>query len=370
VASRVKFLTVSELLTEPAVLSPLEHVNRAIGLLSKMMTYELLVVEKNEVKGLLTIRDILKAKNVAGSKISTLLTRTPHLSRSDTVSTAARIMTDHRVRSVPVVENGKLIGQVTASSICDRMSQERRLNVNASTVMTSDPIFLRPDDSIAKARTTMIQKSIDNLPVLRKKEIAGIVTSDAIVFRMAPCESIAPESITSEKQARLDVKVSGLMAEPVISAPDADVCQVVEQMRRRETTYSLVALWGELQGIMTYRDCVKLLTEPGEISLPISIVGLPDDPFEAEAAKGKFETVVKRLARSLPDLLEARSVVKTSERMGQRHRYEVEVELITPRKTTSFSASGWSLPEVFDELSDRMKRVATKKRGPRKERLE
>jgi CBS domain-containing protein len=166
------------------------------------------------------------------------------------------------------------------------------------------------------------------------------------------------------------MSVSGLMAEPVISAPDADVCQVIEEMRRRGTAYSLVALWGELQGIITYRDCVKLLTEPSEPSLPISIVGLPEDPFEAEAAKRKFETVVKRLARSLPDLLEARSVVKTSERAGQRHRYEVEVELITPGKTTSFSASGWSLPGVFDELSDRMKRVTTRKRGPRKERLQ
>jgi CBS domain-containing protein len=250
------------------------------------------------------------------------------------------------------------------------MSQERRLNVNASTVMTSDPISLREDDSVAKARTMMIQRNIDHLPVVRKREIAGIVTSDSIVFKMAPSEGIAPESITSEKQAQLDVPVLGLMAEALISAPDADLCQVIEQMRRRETTCSLVALWGELQGIITYRDCVKLLTEPAEASLPISIVGLPDDPFEAEAAKRKFETVVKRLARSLPDLLEARSVIKTSERTGQRHRYEVEVELITPKKTTSFGASGWSLPEVFDELSDRMKRVTTKKREPSKERLE
>lgn len=369
-ASRLGFLTVNELLTQPVILSPSEHVHKAIGLLEKMKTYELFVVEKDEVKGLLTLRDVLKTKSIAGSKVSSLITRVPHLSRNDIVGTAARIMTDHRVRAVPIVEDGKLAGQIAASSICDRMSQERRLNVNASTVMSSDPIFLREDDSIAKARTTMIQKSIDHLPVLRNREIAGIVTSDAIVFRMAPSESITPESITSEKRARLDVRVSGLMAEPVISAPDADVCQVIEQMRRRETTYSLVALWGELQGIITYRDCVKLLAKPAETSLPISIVGLPDDPFEAEAAKRKFETVVKRLARSLPDLLEARSVIKTSERTGQRHRYEVEVELITPRKTTSFSTSGWSLPEVFDELSDRIKRVTTKKRERRKIRLD
>ena len=121
---------------------------------------------------------------------------------------------------------------------------------------------------------------------------------------------------------------------------------------------------------MTYTDRVKLLAEPAEASLSTSIVGLSEDPFEAEAAKRKSETVVKQLARSLPDLLEARSVIKASERAGRRHRYEVEVELITPKKTTSFGASGWSLPEIFDELSDRMKRVTTKKRERPRSRLD
>jgi len=368
--SRIGSLSVNELLTRPVVLSPTDQLHRAIGLLKRTKSYEIFVAEDDEVKGLLTIRDVLRAKNIASSRISSLLTQVPHLSRDDTVSTAARIMTDHRVRSAPVLEDGKLIGQITASSICSRMSEERKLNVNASTVMTSNPISLREDDSVAKARTVMIQRNIDHLPVLRQREIAEVVTSDGIVFRMTPPESITPESITSEKQAPLDIKVSGLMAEPVISAPDADVCHVIEEMRRRETAYSLVALWGELQGIVTYRDCIKLLAEAPRPSLPISIVGLPEDPFEAETAKRKFETVVKRVSRSLPDLLEARSVIKTSERAGQRHRYEVEVELITPRKTTSFGASGWSLPEIFDELSDRMKRVTTKKRERPRRRLD
>lgn len=366
--NRVGFLAVNELMTQPAVLSPTEPVHRAIGLLKKMNTYEIFVVEKNEVKGLLTIRDVLRTKNVAGSKISSLITRIPHLSENDPVNTAAKIMADHRVRAVPILKNGKLVGQITSASICDRMAQQRRLNVNASTIMTSNPVSLQEDDSVAKAKTVMTERNIDHLPVLRQREIAGVVTSNAIVFRMAPSESITPESITSEKQGRLDVAVSGLMAEPVISTPDTDVCQIIESMRERETAYSLVALWGELQGIVTYRDCLKLLTEPAEVSLPISIVGLPEDPLEAATAKTKFETVVKRLSRSIPDLLEARSVIKTSERAGHRHRYEVEVELITPKKTTSFGASGWSLPEIYDELSNKMKRVTTRKKGPRRER--
>jgi CBS domain-containing protein len=351
-------------------LSPTEEVHRAIGLLKRTKSYEIFAVEQGQVKGLLTIRDVLRAKSVAGSKISSLLTRTPYLSKNDAIGTAAKIMTDYRVRSVPVLENGKLAGQITASSICSRLLEEGKLNVSASTVMTSNPISVGEDESVAKARTVMIQRNIDHLPAFRQREIAGVITSDAIVFRMAPSESITPESITSEKQARLDVRVSGLMTDPVITTPEVDVCQTIEEMRRRETTYSLIALWGELQGIVTYRDCIKLLAETPKDSLPISIVGLPEDPFEAEATKRKFETVVKRVSRSLPDLLEARSVIKASDRAGQRHRYEVEVELITPRKTTSFGASGWTLPEVFDELADKMKRVTIKKRGRPRRRLD
>ncbi len=167
----------------------------------------------------------------------------------------------------------------------------------------------------------------------------------------------------------MNTRVSGLMVRDLAtSGPNTDVSQVITQMRKQAASYSLVTLWGELQGIITYRDCVKLLAEPTKETLPISIVGLPDDPFEAEAAKAKFERVVKRQIRSIPNLLEARSVIKTFEKAGQRRRYEVEVELITPSRTTLFNLSGWSLPEVYDDLSARMKRVTVKPRRAR-ERL-
>lgn len=364
-------LTVKELLTQLVTVSSAEPVSRAIGLLRRSNAYEIFVVEKNELRGLVTVRDILKVSNITSARISTLMTKVPQLSGDDTVSNAARIMTDYRIRAIPVLDKGKLVGQLTAASICEHMSQRGKLNLAAAAIMTSNPTSLEENDPISKARTVMIQRNIDHLPVLRQKKIAGMVSSDSIVFRLTPPERIARESIVAEEQRRLDMQVSGLMStDPVTSSPDTDVSQVIEQIRRRRTTYSLVALWDELQGIITYRDCIRLLAEPTRETLPISIIGLPEDPFEAEAAKAKFERVVKRLARSLPDLLEARSVIKTSEKAGRISRYEVEVDLIRARKTKSYSLSGRSLPEIYDELSDRMKRLTTKKTKPRKKRFE
>jgi hypothetical protein len=111
-----------------------------------------------------------------------------------------------------------------------------------------------------------------------------------------------------------------------------------------------------------------LLATPRTEEIPISIVGLPEDPFEGQAARTKFERIVNRLAKSMPDLLEARSVIRTSRKTGRRNRYEVEVSLITPSKKISFASSGWNLAEIYDELSDRMKRLTTsktKQRTPR-----
>jgi len=368
---RVGSLKIGELLTKPVTISPSAPVSKVIGLLRENKAYEAFVTEQKEVQGIVTIRDILRAKHIATGKISSLMTRIPRLKPEDDVSLAARIMTEHRIRAVPVAEEGKLIGQLTAASICGLMARSGRWNLNAGRIMTPNPVVLQEDDLAAKARTMMIQRDIDHLPVVRKQKIAGIVTSDSLVFRIVPPERIARESWVSERQRQLNLKVSGLMMpDPVTSTPDTDVSEVIKEMSRRETTYSLVELWGELQGIITYRDCVKPLATPVSETVPISIIGLPSDPFEGEVAKAKFERIAKRLARSLPDLAEARSVIRTSKKAGRRRRYEVEVSLVTPSRTTSFSSSGWSLPEIFDELSGRMKRLTTKKPKLRRRRLE
>jgi hypothetical protein len=59
-----------------------------------------------------------------------------------------------------------------------------------------------------------------------------------------------------------------------------------------------VTQWEELQGIATHRDFMTLLAAPKpESDVPIFMVGLPDDPFEAEATKSKFRRTVNQLRR-------------------------------------------------------------------------
>jgi ribosome-associated translation inhibitor RaiA len=108
---------------------------------------------------------------------------------------------------------------------------------------------------------------------------------------------------------------------------------------------------------------LKLLAEPEKEEVPIYIIGLPDDPFEAEVAKDKFRRAINLLKRRFPYIEEARSIIKISTPMKEkeRRRYEVKVAIKTTKQMLTYSETGWDLPQIFDILTDRMKRLMTQK---------
>ena len=90
------------------------------------------------------------------------------------------------------------------------------------------------------------------------------------------------------------------------------------------------------------------------------IVGLPADDPDSELAKTKFERVVERFVMAYPGLREARATVKIDSSKGDRKHFEVEVFILMQKDRATFKEDGWSLPEAFDKVSSRLKRLMTK----------
>jgi ribosome-associated translation inhibitor RaiA len=90
------------------------------------------------------------------------------------------------------------------------------------------------------------------------------------------------------------------------------------------------------------------------------IVGLPAEDPESELARTKFERVVERLVMAYPGLREARATVKIDSSKGDRKHFEVEVFILMQKDRATFKEDGWSLPEAFDKVSSRLKRLMTK----------
>ena len=96
---------------------------------------------------------------------------------------------------------------------------------------------------------------------------------------------------------------------------------------------------------------------------PFYIVGLPEEPVEADEAKMKFERLSAELYKVYPFIEEIRAVVK-SKKPGKTHaRYEVSVEIYTPKERHAFADSGYNIAKVFDSMGPKMKRLLTSKKS-------
>lgn len=356
-------MLVKDFISECIVVEPSMPVSKVIGLMRKENAYEVFAWIGNRV-GTAIIRDILRAKNPTDMKIENLLIFVPKLSLSTRLFEAARIMEEYRLRALPIIQDNTIIGKIDAKAIVSKIKDSALGNVKVSKIMTSSPVTISLGEKVSKAREIMLRRKIDHLPIEKDRKIHGILTSEHIVFNLITDHS-------SDKYAAgvpdtfklLDFPVEAIMEpHPLECEPHESIREAAERMLDEGRSYSLVTLGEELHGIITYRDFTKLISSREETSIPAYIIGLPDDPFEAEAAKAKFIRLVNSLSRFLPQIIEARSIIKMGSLGGQRRRYEVDVSIRTARENIRYTTEGWDLPTLYDEIAAAIKRMATSRK--------
>ena len=364
----VKRIEVRSLLSPVVLVSPASQISKVVGVLKESNAYEAFMEDKGKI-GMITTRDILKVSNITTTKASSLALFLPRISPRSTISEAARLMMEYRIRALPIVENNEIIGEVRALSIICAIKESDFSKIIAQDIMTANPVTLSRDDLASKARGLMIRRKIDHIPVLAGNKLCGILTSSHLVFSMAhTTETIKRSTTISEERRKLEFPVRYAMdSNPLICETNENIFLILDAMIKQGTTYSIVALPEEVQGIITYRDYMKLISEQLKVSdAPIYIVGLPEDPLEAEIIKSKFTNAVNQLLKRFPFIEESKAVIKTfSEGVKERRRYEVSVSIITPKKTFSYSEKGWDLLKIFDAVTDKLKRAILQKRPRR-----
>ena len=116
------------------------------------------------------------------------------IDRNESLGTALRLMREHRIRRLPVVSKGKLVGIVSDRDLKGALpSQATSLDVwelhglidrmKISDIMTTKVITTTPDSTIERVALTMMEKKIEGLPVLDTAgNLVGIIT-EGDVFR-------------------------------------------------------------------------------------------------------------------------------------------------------------------------------------------
>jgi len=93
-------------------------------------------------------------------------------SPSETVARVAELMKVQDIGSVPIAENGKLVGMVTDRDIAIRAVADGRdaAQATARDVMSKNVAFCKEEEDLEDAVRIMEQKAVRRLPVLDKND--------------------------------------------------------------------------------------------------------------------------------------------------------------------------------------------------------
>lgn len=87
-----------------------------------------------------------------------------------------KTLQDRKVSGLPVVKKGEVVGIITRSDLLRNREEDQ-----TALLMTRDPVVISPDRSIVEASKLLIQHKIRRLPVVEGKELVGLVTVADIV---------------------------------------------------------------------------------------------------------------------------------------------------------------------------------------------
>lgn len=120
----------------------------------------------------------------------------------DTIERVAKILSRHKVGSAVVVENEEIVGVITDRDILDKVVAKGRdpKTVKVREVMTENPITIEDDYDISDAIDKMMEKGIRRLLVTRLGKPLGFVTAADLLAALNAMNSEEEEEEVEETE--------------------------------------------------------------------------------------------------------------------------------------------------------------------------
>lgn len=216
------------------------------------------VDEKNRVKGVITIQDVLKVTSTKSNVTVQGFTHpAPVITPEMDLEAAAKAMIEGEITRVPVVEspnNPVLVGMLSIVDIFKAIDLDKLANLQVKEIMTVNVKVCSPDDPISKIWTNMIEFGISGFPVVRKNKLIGIITRSDIV--KSGYVRIGKED--ERKKLNFTPKVERIMKAPVHTvAPNSTVREAAELMFKYDIGRIPVVKNSKLVGIVNRYDIIR-----------------------------------------------------------------------------------------------------------------
>jgi len=138
----------------------------------------------------LSVRDIMSTQLVT-------------VTRDEPARRAYDLMRDRRIRHLPVVAEGRLVGILSDRDLRPVLLAPGLAHATVGELMSEDLTTITPDTPVEDAASLLVVKKIGCLPVVEGDRLAGIVTETDLLAVLVELLGLLTQS------TRLDVRVSG-----------------------------------------------------------------------------------------------------------------------------------------------------------------
>jgi CBS domain-containing protein len=242
------------------------------------------VIKDSKVVGIVTRTNLLQ--NPEEEQLALLMTRNPiTISPESALKTAAHLLLEHRIRRLPVVDEGKLVGLVTVADVVATIA-DMNIDIPIKDYVEKNVVAIYNETPLPVVARIMELAGVKAVPVLDANlELVGIISDRDVISA-----SIIEDSVEmSDMSAGLDddawtwesmrdtmsiyysvsrIKVPNMIAsdimisEPITATYIASVSDCARKMKRnRIDQIPIINSNRKLQGLLRDHDLLKPLVE-------------------------------------------------------------------------------------------------------------
>ncbi len=126
-------------------------------------------------------------------------------------------------------------------------------------IMTTKPVSVEPSNTVLQAEEIMREQNFRQLPVIKDKELIGIITDRDIRSCLG---SDSFNTLEEQEKARITKVAAVMSSKPIFLSPDDDLRDAVELLIEEKVGgIPVLDVEDGLVGIVTYMDALRCLLE-------------------------------------------------------------------------------------------------------------
>ncbi len=341
--------------------------------LEKNQNHALVFAEDDSYLGVITKEGFLKKHvDLAALKLKSLIKGKPVLYGDDSLSKIAELMFSSEARVLPVFENKKMIGVVTARDVVFQLENDERLrSVSVKEAASPNAFTLLETAPVEQAISLLQSKKINRVPLVSSKgELTGMFSFSDVLRNVTLHEHRRPHGRQQKEKARAES--SHVMESPVkefsssdpeIIRPNDSLSLALQKMRQKNVSSLVVTNNGKPIGILTLRDLLKLQLERKTPKANVQFSNKPAlDEIDSAALEKKIADFGARFSRKFSSEVFLQIHCKSEKNDGIRKEHSVKMHLTGPGLNLTSRVNGWKFLPLIQEGLQALEIEAEKKK--------